>query len=218
MKGLILFHCTILYVSIALGEGTIPPPPMPEYMKKQAAGMQPVKPPRKKLQAQEAGQNVPPPESTEKFLKDSADKTKVFQKGQTAQSGRKPNSNPEEVKEEFLKDVETEDVPEAAVKEIETLKDHPQEAAEPLVAESEAKDNKIVPTPEDDAVRKPTSFKAGMHTFSKECTFYTAPDRESAEDGSAKSGKKLWLDPHVEGWVKAYKKSGTVYIPADCVQ
>lgn len=68
--------------------------------------------------------------------------------------------------------------------------------------------------------RLPSSkkFKSGMYKFSKECTMYSEPRTFSREAGSIPAGRKLWIDPHDQDWLKAYKKSGTVYIPADCLK
>ena len=72
-----------------------------------------------------------------------------------------------------------------------------------------------------EGVRKPsakTPFKPGMYKFEEKCTMYKEPRSLSAEAGSIPAGRKLWIDGHDENWLKAYKKSGAVYISADCLQ
>lgn len=62
-----------------------------------------------------------------------------------------------------------------------------------------------------------TPFKAGMYKFSKECTMYQEDSSFSDKAGVISAGRKLWIDPHSTNWHKAYKKSGAVYISADCL-
>lgn len=69
--------------------------------------------------------------------------------------------------------------------------------------------------------RKPTgdtAFKSGMYKFSDNCTMYKEPRSFSDEAGTIAAGRKLWIDPHKGNWLKAYKKSGRVYISADCLK
>lgn len=69
-------------------------------------------------------------------------------------------------------------------------------------------------------VRAPANkkkFKSGMYKFKEECTMRAEPRSLSDEAGTIRAGRKLWIDPHNSGWHKAYKKSGTVYISADCL-
>ncbi|MCC6137716.1 MAG: hypothetical protein IT287_03735 [Bdellovibrionaceae bacterium] len=69
------------------------------------------------------------------------------------------------------------------------------------------------------AGRQPASAgKGGMFTFKADCVMKTQPDDASENAGSVSAGKKLWLDTHDATWFKAYKKSGTVYVPSTCVQ
>lgn len=63
-----------------------------------------------------------------------------------------------------------------------------------------------------------SSGKNGMRAFSADCMMKAQPDDASANMGSVSKGKKLWLDQHSATWFKAYKKSGTVYVPSSCVQ
>ncbi|MCB9073182.1 MAG: hypothetical protein H6623_06140 [Bdellovibrionaceae bacterium] len=60
-------------------------------------------------------------------------------------------------------------------------------------------------------------FKNGFYTFSNNCTMKSQPNEGSASAGNVSAGKKLWLDVHSTQWMKAYKKSGTVYIPSHCL-
>jgi hypothetical protein len=81
--------------------------------------------------------------------------------------------------------------------------------------------SKTKPSPAKTAQRQPShakTFKAGMHNFSKNCTMFTQPDSNSGTQGQVSAGKKLWVDGHSSQWHKVYKQSGAVYIPADCIQ
>jgi hypothetical protein len=62
------------------------------------------------------------------------------------------------------------------------------------------------------------TFKNGFYTFSSQCAMKVKPDENSAEAGNVQAGKKLWLDGHNGEWLKAYKKSGTVFVPSHCVK
>lgn len=67
--------------------------------------------------------------------------------------------------------------------------------------------------------RVPASVKGGgMKTFSSDCIMKSEPNDASDNVGTVSKGKKLWLDAHDATWFKAYKKSGTVYVPSSCVQ
>ena len=66
-------------------------------------------------------------------------------------------------------------------------------------------------------IKPKKKFKSGMYKFSEKCTMYKEPRALSEEAGSIRPGRKLWIDAHNDGWHKAYKKSGTVYISADCL-
>ncbi|MBY0316024.1 MAG: hypothetical protein K2Q26_10915 [Bdellovibrionales bacterium] len=89
---------------------------------------------------------------------------------------------------------------------------------------SEELDSTPAPSPkkkksEKSAARKQASvFKNGFYTFSSSCQMKTQPDESSPDAGAVTEGKKLWLDSHNPQWLKAYKKAGTVYVPASCVQ
>ena len=60
-------------------------------------------------------------------------------------------------------------------------------------------------------------FKSGMYKFEEKCAMHAEPSSMSDKAGSIRAGRKLWIDPHNDSWHKAYKKSGTVYISADCL-
>lgn len=90
------------------------------------------------------------------------------------------------------------------------------EESEPPV---EAPKKKVAEAKKSTSSRAPASNgKSGMRTFSADCQMKTQPDDASADAGSVNKGKKLWLDQHNATWFKAYKKSGTVYVPSSCVQ
>jgi hypothetical protein len=45
-----------------------------------------------------------------------------------------------------------------------------------------------------------------------------SPTAGSKSVGNVAKGKKLWLESHNAQWFKAYKKSGTAYVSADCIK
>ncbi len=118
----------------------------------------------------------------------------------------------EQAKKDFQADVGN-DVPE-----VEPAATDPEELAkvEETLEKAEKEAEAIA-----EGVRKPSArspFKAGLYTFSEKCTMYKEPRSLSDEAGSIPAGRKLWIDPHNDGWHKAYKKSGTVYISSECLQ
>lgn len=71
----------------------------------------------------------------------------------------------------------------------------------------------------EEQLREPTTaFKPGMHQFSKKCTMRDKPSELGEAQGAIRPGRKLWIDAHNQKWHKAYKKSGAVYISADCLK
>ncbi len=78
-----------------------------------------------------------------------------------------------------------------------------------VVAKKTAKNNSRSPA---------SAGKNGLRTFSADCVMKSQPDDASSNMGNVSKGKKLWLDQHSATWFKAYKKSGTVYVPSSCVQ
>lgn len=63
-----------------------------------------------------------------------------------------------------------------------------------------------------------SAMKSGYFVFSESCDMKSSPKEKSQSVGSVSKGKKLWLDVHNSGWLKAYKKKGTAYVSADCVK
>lgn len=67
--------------------------------------------------------------------------------------------------------------------------------------------------------RAPASVaKSGYFVFAENCDMKSSPKSSSKSVGSVSKGKKLWLDVHSDGWLKAYKKKGTAYVSSDCVK
>ena len=67
--------------------------------------------------------------------------------------------------------------------------------------------------------RAPASAtKNGYFVFASACDMKASPSAGGKSVGNVAKGKKLWLDSHNAQWFKAYKKSGTAYVPADCVK
>jgi hypothetical protein len=60
-------------------------------------------------------------------------------------------------------------------------------------------------------------FKAGMYKFNSDCSMHVDASSISDKAGKIKAGQKLWIDSHDTNWHKVYKKSGAVYISADCL-
>lgn len=99
----------------------------------------------------------------------------------------------------------------------------PEPIAEPVMKKEVVKKVAVVekvrePKSPKTARHQASSFKNGMHVFAQNCAMKSKPDSGSADAGQVQAGKKLWLDSHNGQWLKAYKKSGTVYIPVDCVK
>lgn len=61
------------------------------------------------------------------------------------------------------------------------------------------------------------SFKGGFHRFSSKCQMKKRPSDSSSNAGTIRANKRLWVDPHNGNWRKVYKKSGPVYVSADCL-
>lgn len=67
--------------------------------------------------------------------------------------------------------------------------------------------------------RTPASaLKNGFFVFADNCDMKASPKNSSKSVGNVSKGKKLWLDVHNSSWLKAYKKSGTVFVSSDCVK
>ena len=65
----------------------------------------------------------------------------------------------------------------------------------------------------------PTSTaKTGYFVFANACDMKFSPTAGSKSVGNVAKGKKLWLESHNAQWFKAYKKSGTAYVSADCIK
>lgn len=274
MKTINLFILLLFFAStaFAMDEADIPPPPMPEYMKKHQVKMETQDTSFKGGDLEETSDEVAET-SDEEMDREVASEPAVNLGGQSE----------EDIKHEFLQaGEENEDVPEdMAVQEVQ--EGSIEEAAEKEMAEkpipdlyeeptgkvpaeevSEVQESEkefeqaamektpmpppveVVdqPNPTEPAAdklaeveqtleaaeveaearldngRKPSSkkkFKAGMYKFDDKCVMHKEPSSMSDTAGSIRAGRKLWIDPHNESWHKAYKKSGTVYISADCI-
>ncbi len=92
--------------------------------------------------------------------------------------------------------------------------------AEPVeVKKSAPVEKKKVATTKAEKTRAPASVtKNGYFVFANACDMKSSPTSGSKSVGNVAKGKKLWLDSHNSEWFKAYKKSGTAYIAADCVK
>ncbi len=87
------------------------------------------------------------------------------------------------------------------------------------VATVEPVETKKAPVAKVEKNRVPASAaKNGYFVFASACDMKSSPSADSKSVGNVSKGKKLWLDSHNASWFKAYKKSGTAYISADCVK
>lgn len=88
--------------------------------------------------------------------------------------------------------------------------------------ETPAPKEQVVVKKESAPQRAPASVKPsgknGFYTFSADCVMKSEPNDASSDVGNVSKGKKLWLDKHDSTWFKAFKKSGTVYVPSSCVK
>ena len=112
--------------------------------------------------------------------------------------------------------IELPDSEDGFVEDAELSPEEPQQ-----VAKVEPVETKKAPPAKVEKVRTPSSVAAvknGYFVFANACDMKSSPSSESKSVGNVAKGKKLWLDAHNTQWFKAYKKSGTAYIPADCVK
>jgi hypothetical protein len=86
----------------------------------------------------------------------------------------------------------------------------------PVATETPALEpEKVKPSP---TRHSASQLKNGYYIFASDCVMRASPDAGSVGAGQVAAGKKLWLDVHSPQWLKAYKKSGPVYISASCVK
>ncbi len=124
--------------------------------------------------------------------------------------------NIEQSKDEYLQvNAEEEPVPEN-IEEDEVPLDQLASVEENL--EQSEQESELNMASQDRKIANHSSFKAGMYKFKKECIMHSEASSMSSNEGVIRPGRKLWIDAHSPKWHKAYKKSGTVYISADCLQ
>jgi hypothetical protein len=114
------------------------------------------------------------------------------------------------------------EIPDSAdgfVEDAELPAEQPDIDSKPLVAEAKPVETKKVSAPvKEEKTRAPASAaKNGYFVFANACDMKSSPASGSKSVGNVAKGKKLWLDVHNGQWFKAYKKSGTAYISANCV-
>ena len=262
MKNIILFLAfSLLNISFghAQDEADIPPPPMPEYMKKhQANNPAPTPAPQERQMASEsqAFDDQTSESIKNEFLNAGEEDSEVndaravqeveegpIQEEEPLEVVQKPSivlediPGPERLQEVSEVEVATPEFEQAEIPVTEDIKRNYQQGAgnelkeevtaggsnsenleeveENLEAAGEVAQQTL------ESSRKPSgkkAFKAGMHKFSKKCSMQAEPSSMSDEAGVIRPGRKLWIDAHNDDWHKAYKKSGTVYISADCLQ
>ncbi|MEM7645492.1 MAG: hypothetical protein AAF203_01170 [Pseudomonadota bacterium] len=222
-------------------EGLLPPPPpKPDYMKKKIA---PPQPPGK---ASQSMVDTPTP-SKHKFLVEDSNEEVIFQKEEMSAGDMAPSPETEEmikeaendldlnpdmedvenleeldvaskddVRNQFLEDVESENPLAAEEPEPEEVAEQLGEVENTLEDSEQELEAQFEPTG-----RRPSSqkkLKAGMYKFGSRCQMFAEPNDGSDQQGSIRKGRKLWVDPHNEKWMKVYKKAGAVYIPANCLR
>jgi hypothetical protein len=236
------------FVAFAMDEAEIPPPPMPEYMKKNNFQLEEPKPSRKTASYQE-------PQELDEQSTESI-KQEFLQAGQDFDAVEEEATAMPEAEEapmeELQQVVDTEDVieeeplkkPEVAeVNDLEEAEKEFEEAQSETAATS-INEPTVIPAEEMNTepelatleekleekeqeaeatlagTRSPSNkkkFKPGMYKFDKDCTMYSEPGTFGDEAGTIRAGRKLWIDAHNDGWHKAYKKSGEVFISSDCL-
>jgi hypothetical protein len=127
-----------------------------------------------------------------------------------------------DVADAFLEDAELPEEEETAVlAKTEEKLPEPEKTSEEKKADSKTKEKvaKIEKVEKKSGGRAPASvLKNGYYVFDSNCDMKSAPKSKSETVGSISKGKKLWLDVHNGTWLKAYKKNGTAYVPANCVK
>ncbi len=209
-------------------ERDIPPPPMPEYLKQ-----------HNKRLGINSDAMVPTP--AEQQLSEGAAPKVEPSRADSSESVEMANREPQQVSQpaqvQASAQLSQPKAPQAVESVTEPAAPAPFErVSAPTPVESpdspekvmKPKTNVQIPKPvkqaktQEPAVKKrkvaTSVFKSGMHKFTSDCTMRAKPSAESAPKGSIGKGRKLWIDPHNEDWHKAYKKSGTVYIPANCLK
>lgn len=162
-----------------------------------------------------------PPYTVEQLQGSSETRDEVFQ---IEPIGMSENEDPSKIAEDIALEDEALQASDEAEKLV--IKDEPSDVAmEPKELEEEnivmaaAKPKvKVNAKKESRAIASVSQFKNGFHKFAKNCMMKSEPNSGSADAGSVNAGKKLWLDSHDGQWFKAYKKSGAVYIPANCIK
>lgn len=217
---LIIFCLSSFSWAQTMDEADIPPPPMPDYMVESGYEV--------REQKREISSEKSSNQETQREVSQNADDFNV--------------ESAEDIKQEFLKAgegdtkvAENPPVQQVIGGDIKDPADGPViESAEMIVEDSSKmahaeKLTGVEETIEDaesdteqtlESSRLPSNqkkFKAGLHTFKKNCPMHVEPRSTSDELGSVSAGRKLWIDPHNDRWHKAYKKSSTVYIPAECL-
>lgn len=212
MKYLMILTLLVMATYTAKADGDIPPPPMPSYMKKHPADVE-----QQKLQPN--AEHTSQPSTDGKFLKKMNETPKAMIKTEPVAQIQ----DADEVRDEYLEDVDQEEVSneQATVdptpSSTDTIAEDRDTPSHTLTQETPIAP--IKPKVESPVPRKPTSrtFKPGMHEFVKDCNMRSEADHNSDSQGIVKSGKKLWVDRHSEGWHKVYRKNGEAYISADCL-
>ncbi|MEZ4870710.1 MAG: hypothetical protein R2827_00400 [Bdellovibrionales bacterium] len=55
-----------------------------------------------------------------------------------------------------------------------------------------------------------------MMRLQRDCGMYSGTSTSSQKVRVLKSGKKLWVEPQSESWVKVFRKNGVAYVEASC--
>lgn len=80
-----------------------------------------------------------------------------------------------------------------------------------------AEPKKAAPKPGKSAKNsRKTASKEGFRTTAAECKMHQAASASSPVLLTVAGAKKLWVEEHNDGWVKAFRKSGHGYLSRDC--
>ncbi len=115
--------------------------------------------------------------------------------------------------------IELPDSDDGFVEDAELPAEEPQQVAKAEPVETKkAEPTKMQPTKVQKERVPASAAKNGYFVFANACDMKSSPSSESKSVGNVAKGKKLWLDSHNDQWFKAYKKSGTAYVPANCIK
>jgi hypothetical protein len=114
--------------------------------------------------------------------------------------------------------IELPDSDDGFVEDAELPAEEPQQVAKTEPVETKKAEPKMQPAKVQKERVPASAAKNGYFVFASACDMKSSPSSDSKSVGNVAKGKKLWLDSHNDQWFKAYKKSGTAYVPANCIK